>query len=99
MITIEALLLAGAGITLVEDWITAQEQIPAPARIIFVMVLTAGLLGSIVVIAEQLAKKGVSSTHKAIKKAPLPTPLFLIHGAALVGIYFLYGWVFGIPWW
>jgi len=98
LVTTEALLL----ISLVKDLLNAEVKHAAIAnvwKVLFVMGVTVGLLGVLFLLIERFATSGVAKTHEVIQALPLPVPLLAIHGAALVGMFYLYAWHHGFPVW
>ena len=98
LVTTEALLL----ISLVKDLLSAEVKHAAVAnvwKVLFVMGVTVGLLGVLFLVIERFATSSVAKTHEVIQALPLPIPLFAIHAAALVGLFYLYAWHHELPVW
>ncbi|MCH7824778.1 MAG: hypothetical protein IH849_08250, partial [Acidobacteria bacterium] len=73
LIVMEALLLIGALQFMAEDRVVASD-FPDELKVVFIMFLVLGFLGSLLVVVERLAKSGLGTTHRTIQALPIPTP-------------------------
>jgi hypothetical protein len=89
-LTVEAVLLVAVGQELVQRWVTARPDVPWWLKTGEVMVVNAGLLGGLLLLVTTVARGSLSGAAKAVRSVPLPTPLVLLHLAALGGIFVLY---------
>jgi hypothetical protein len=92
----EAVLLVGVGQQLLNRQIDA-VRMPNPARVLFTMACTLGVLGGLVLLARALATKGVAQTHQVAKALPIPAGTWLLHIAAFAGLFVLYAIVWHLP--
>lgn len=93
VLTTEAVLLVALGMELAQRWVTAHQDVPWWVKTIAMMVVSAGLLGGLLLILTTWAKGSLSSATRAVQSVPLPAPLLLAHIVAVSGIFVLYAWV------
>ena len=89
LISLEAVLLVG----LLENYaesLVMQSGLPAPLKSFFIMLLVAGAFGLLMALVVTVTKRSLVHGNKLLQSLPIPTPLLLVHGAALGGIYWLY---------
>jgi len=89
LLLIELLLLVG----LLEDWAERQvlaAELPDAAKVVFSMALVVGLFGGLLLLVEGSLRYGLQRTHDVVQALPLPTPLLLVHSAALFGLAWLW---------
>jgi hypothetical protein len=96
LVAAESVLLVGVGQQLLSRQIDA-VQMPNPARVLFIMASTLGVLGGMVLLARALATKGVAQTHQVAKALPIPAGTWLVHVAAFAGLFVLYAVVWHLP--
>jgi hypothetical protein len=77
--TVEAVLLVGAIEMWCEDRITAQGDLPTWAKVLIVMMLVAGMFGSLLMVLHRMALGSLARAHRVVRALPLPTPLLLLH--------------------
>jgi hypothetical protein len=53
----------------------------------------------LLVVVQKLVINSLAKTHEVAKTMPLPTPVVLLHLAALVGLFYLYAWVWTLAVW
>ncbi len=61
-----------------------------PIKTLLIMLLIAGAFGVVMVLLFSATKQLLSKGNKAMQSLPVPTPILLVHGLALGGIYWLY---------
>lgn len=98
LVAIEALLFVGGLQVWFKIWLTKWDGAPDAAKIALHMLFMVGFLGFFVVYMERATKKSVATTHDVVRKVPFPVPLVLIHLAAFAGLYWFYGYVYGLDW-
>lgn len=89
LISLEAILLMG----LLENFAEAQvmaADLPDPVKSLFIMLLIAGAFGVLMALVVAATKRSLAGGNKLLQSLPIPTPLLVVHGAALSGIYWLY---------
>lgn len=79
LVLAESVLVLGLVQMYARDWVLAQSQLPAPIRVLFGMGLILGLFGGLVLYVREQVKWSLTTTHKAVKRLPLPAPMALIH--------------------
>lgn len=94
LVTLEALLLVGAGQTWLEDQVLAREDLHRAVRVGFVMALMIGVFSAVLLWVERFTRSSVTKTHDVVQALPIPTPLYAIHGLTLAGIFCLYAVVY-----
>ena len=101
LIAAEALLLVGLAKDFISDFIKSQpaSTLPNWGKVLFVMAATMGVLGVFFAVLEKVTKGGVAKTHEVVKALPLPAPMLAIHGAVLVGLFYLYAHLLRLPVW
>lgn len=67
-----------------------QTHWPVPVKTLLIMLLIAGAFGVVMVFVFSVTKQLLSKGNKAMQSLPVPTPLLVVHGLALGGIYWLY---------
>jgi len=101
LIAAEALLLVGVA----KDWISGliksqpAATLPNWGKVLFVMAATIGLLGIFFAVLEKFTKGGVAKTHDVVQALPIPAPMLAIHGAVMVGLFYLYAHLLHLPVW
>ncbi|MFW5698348.1 MAG: hypothetical protein ACOCYN_00705 [Planctomycetota bacterium] len=99
MLGVEAVLLVGAIEMWCEDQITAYPNLPEWTRVLFVMLLVAGLFGAVLLFLQRLAYGSMNRAHKVVDALPLPTPTLMVHALAIGALFVFYAWVLRIqPW-
>lgn len=68
------------------------SSLPNWGKVLFIMVMTLGLLGGLILILRGIVGKALGKAHEA---APLPG--FLMHLGAFAGLFMLYAWAFSLP--
>ena len=58
-----------------------------------------GLFGGLLLIVQRMTAGSLQRTHQLVQALPLPTPLLLVHVAALVGLFLLWAWLLGVLSW
>jgi hypothetical protein len=94
LIAAEAVLLIGLAKTLLEARVLAM-QLPNWGKVLFVMVVTLGVLGGLLLIVQKLTMRGMAKTH-AVLKAAMPVPYVLVHAAIFAGLFLLYAHYLGL---
>jgi len=94
LIAAEAILLIGLCKTLLEARVLAM-QLPNWGKVLFVMAVTLGVLGGLILIAQKLTMRGMAKAHAALKAA-MPVPYVLIHAAIIAGLFLLYAHFLGL---
>ncbi len=89
LISLEAVLLVGLLENFAESYVMG-TGFPAPLKSLFIMMLVAGAFGLLMVVVVSATKRSLSQGSKMLQSLPVPTPVLLVHGAVLVGIYWLY---------
>lgn len=92
----ETVLVLGLLQMLARDWVLAQPHIPAPLRVLFGMGLILGLFGGLLFFVRQQVERSLSTTHEAVQKLPLPTPMLVVHTLALAVLFWLYAHYYGL---
>ena len=98
MLTIETILLVGLMQVWFEEWLVGQSGLPGWLKILTLMVIMIGILGFLLVSIEQLTKKSLAHAHDVAKNMPIPWSMVLVHIAAFVGLFYLYGLTYKISW-
>ncbi|MBN8525779.1 MAG: hypothetical protein J0M02_10630 [Planctomycetes bacterium] len=93
ILTTEAVLVVGAGMELLQRWITARPEVPWWGKTLEVMLVNAGMLGGVLLLFTVLARGSLSGATRAVQAVPLPAPLLLLHLLVGAGIFALYAWV------
>jgi hypothetical protein len=94
LIAAEAVLLIGLGKTMIEACVLAM-QLPNWGKVLFIMAVTLGVLGGLILIAQKLTVRGMAKTHAALKAA-MPVPYALVHAAVFGGLFLLYAHFLGL---
>ncbi len=68
------------------------SALPNWGKVLFIMIMTLGLLGGLILVLRGMVGKALGKAHDA---APLPS--FLMHLGAFAGLFLLYAWAFGLP--
>lgn len=89
LISLETVLLMGLLENAGESMVM-QTGWPDPIKTLLIMLLIAGAFGVVMVLLFSATKQLLSRGNKAVQSLPVPTPLLVIHGVLLGGIYWLY---------
>ncbi len=89
LISAEAILLVGLLDNLMENYVRGLSCSDA-VKTLFFMLSTVGAFGLLLSVAVVLAKQSLAHGHKLFQALPISTPYLVVHGLALVGIYWLY---------
>ena len=95
LVEAEAILLVGVAQELIQRRI-ASVGLPNWGKVLWTMGCTLGVLGGLVLVLRFFAKHSVTKAHQTVQAIPLPTPFFLVHLAALGGLFFLYAFVWNL---
>lgn len=94
----EAVLLIGFLQAWVERWLLEQTLLPGVLTVICLMLVMIGVLASLLVFVQVVAQHGLESTKGIAEALPFPISLILWHCAIFAVIFFLYAWVYQVPW-
>lgn len=89
LISLEAVLLVGLLENFAETQVV-QSNFSDPVKSLFIMLLVAGAFGLLMAVVVAMTKRSLSQGNKVLRSLPVPPPILLVHGLALVGIYWLY---------
>jgi hypothetical protein len=92
----ESALAVGLVHELVHEQIAALSVVPAPLRVLAVMMLVVGLFGGLLVSTRRFIKRGVERTHDAAKRLPVPATAVLAHGLLLLLLFLGYAAELGL---
>ncbi|TVR39344.1 MAG: hypothetical protein EA402_14785 [Planctomycetota bacterium] len=98
MLTIETILLIGVAQVWFKKWLIEINYLPGWIKIALLMLLMVGVLGFLLVYLESAAKRSLASATGVVQAVPLPWSMILAHAAAIAGLFWLYGYVYGIQW-
>ena len=68
------------------------STLPNWGKVLFIMIMTLGLLGGLILLLRGLVGKALGKAHDST-----PIPGFLMHLGAFAGLFFLYAWAFSLP--
>lgn len=98
LLAAEGVLLIGLAQELLQRWVLGLD-VPNGVKVAFVMAATVGVIGLLLVVVQRMVVNSLAKTHEVAKAMPLPTPVVLLHLAALIGLFYLYAWVWALPVW
>ena len=98
LLATEGVLLAGVAQELLQRWVMALD-LPNAAKVAFVMAATIGVIGLFLVVVQKIVVNSLAKTHEVAKGMPIPTPVVILHLAVLLGLFYLYAWVWALPVW
>ncbi len=61
------------------------------------MALAVGVFGGLFYLLDAFTAKSVAKTHDVVRAVPVPMPMLVVHAAVLVGLFFLYAYVWNFP--
>ncbi len=96
LIAIEAVLVVGWLKDQANQLVMASQRLPDWAKVLFVMAVTAGILGALLYVIERITRRGVAKTHEIVRTVALPMPYLVVHLCVLIALYFLYARQLGI---
>ena len=73
--------------------------LPPYGKVLWIMACTLGVLGVLLLVVRSVIKRSLAKTHNVVQGIPVPTPMLLIHGAAYIGLFYLYAFVWNLPVW
>ena len=73
-------------------FVQGSSSLPNWGKVLFIMIMTLGLLGGLILLLRGIVGKALGKAHEA---APLPG--FLMHLGAFAGLFLLYAWAFNLP--
>lgn len=73
--------------------------LPHYAKVLWIMGCTLGVLGVLLLVVQIVIKRSLAKTHDVVQAIPVPMPMLLVHGAAYIGLFYLYAWVWNLPVW
>ena len=89
LILLETVLLVGLGKETLEWVVLEKLPLPPVVQVLLGMVVVAGTLGGLLVLAERRLRSGLDRTHRRIQKR-YRFPAAVAHGTMLVGIFLAY---------
>lgn len=88
-ILLETVLLVGLGKEMLEWLVLEQAPFPPVVQVLLGMVVVAGTLGGLLVLAERRLKRGLKKTHRKVQRR-YRLPALLVHFVMLVAIFVAY---------
>jgi len=73
--------------------------LPPYGKVLWLMACTLGVLGVLLLVVQAVIKRSLAKTHDVVQGIPVPMPMLLIHGAAYIGLFYLYAFVWNLPVW
>ena len=89
LVAVEALLLAAWLKVLLTDAIVGSGMLSS-VKVLVVMGMTVGLLGTVLLWLESLTREGVKHSHQLLRGLAGGAPAFWIHGGVLGALFLLY---------
>ncbi len=88
-ILLETVLLVGLGKEMLEWLVLEQAPLPPVVQVLLGMVVVAGTLGGLLVLAERRLKRSLKKTHRKVQRR-YRLPALLMHFVMLVAIFIAY---------
>ncbi|MCO4743832.1 MAG: hypothetical protein KC912_03525 [Proteobacteria bacterium] len=86
----ETVLVLGLVQMFARDFVLTDANLPAPLRVLFGMALILGLFGGLVFYVQEQVRWSLTTTHKAVQRLPLPTPMVFVHTLVFAVLFWCY---------